>query len=337
MVSGFRDGSTTRPASAAIRTLVIAFGLIFSACATDDGCDVSDPLMPQCTQEQETPPIETVLFSSDRDGNFEIYSMRTDGTELRRLTNSPGIDQAPRWSPDGSQVVFSAVRPGAGREIYVMNADGSNVRRVTNLGRTANFPDWSPDGGQIVFHANRGDGNFDLYVARSDGTDLRRLTSSGGSYLQPRWSPDGGRLAFTWYEYEPTQPFPGGTGKIAVSKTDGSDMRVLTHGGLIDGSPSWTPDGSGIVYNSYREIPGMFGGFGSVLSYVNADGTGERLLGPNVMGNVPAWSRTTGRIYFHSFAMGVAGNRIYSVRSDGTDLRRVSLPVTANDQFPHAR
>jgi Tol biopolymer transport system component len=327
---GYRGGT-------ARRVLALAPLVLAAACGTDEACDAGNPLMPVCVAERAALPVEMVLFQSDRDGNFEIYSMRTDGTELRRLTNNAGLDAMPRWSPDGAQIVFSAVRPGAARELYLMQADGSNVRRLTSLNRTASSPDWSPDGARIAFHATRGDGNFDLYVVRTDGSDLRRLTTSGGSYLHPRWSPDGSRLAFTWYEYEPTQPFPGGTGKIAVSAADGSGMRVLTHGGLIDAFPAWAPDGTGIVYNSSREIPGVFGGTGSVLTYVNADGTGERVLGPNVMGNVPAWSRTSGRIYFHSFARGVSGNRIYSVRPDGTDLRRVGLPVTANDQFPDAR
>jgi TolB protein len=276
------------------------------------------------------------MFDSIRDGNWEIYVMNADGSNPINLTHNSSVDGRPDWSRYNWQLTFGSERDG-NSEIYVMNADGSDVRRVTNLSRAASLPDWSPDGTRIVFHANRGDGNFDLYIVRADGTDLLRLTSSGGSYLQPRWSPDGSQLAFTWYEYEPTQPFPGGTGKIAVSNADGTNVRVLTHGGLIDAFPSWAPDGTGIVYNSYREIPEVFGGVGSILMYIKADGSGEHALGANVMGNVPAWSTTSGRIFFHSFAGGTTGNRIYSMRSDGTDIRRVSLPIPANDLFPHAR
>ena len=72
-----------------------------------------------------------VVFESNRDGNFEIYSMNADGSNLTRLTNNAAADQAASVSPDGTRVAFTSTRDG-NPEIYVMSIDGSNLTRLTN-------------------------------------------------------------------------------------------------------------------------------------------------------------------------------------------------------------
>jgi Tol biopolymer transport system component len=315
-------------------SLVLALLVALAGCDTDDGCATGNPLMPQCA-EVVAPPLQSIVFQSDRDGNFEIYSMRSDGLDVRRLTSNPGDDVQPRWSPDGTQIVFSSLRDGlAAREIFVMNSDGSNIRRLTSLGRATGLPDWSPDGARITFHAARGDGNFDIHVMDSDGTDLSRLTTTG-SNLQPRWSPDGQQIAFIW--------MPAGTtlSRIATMKPDGTGIRLLSSQGIVDGVPSWSPDGTRIAFTSTREIRELVGtgmGMFTVLAVVNADGTEERMIGSGIMGGQPTWSRESGRIFYVHHAIDqLTWDRIHSMRADGTDVRRVSFPVNGNDHLPHVR
>ena len=71
-----------------------------------------------------------IAFSSDRDGNFEIYVMNPDGSNQQRLTRAPGDDMWPCWSPDGTQIAFHSHRDG-NREVYIMNAHGGGERRLT--------------------------------------------------------------------------------------------------------------------------------------------------------------------------------------------------------------
>ena len=99
-----------------------------------------------------------IAFVSSRDGNPEIYTINTNGTNLTRLTNDPAVDDEPAWSPDGRRIAF--VR---NREIYVMNADGSNVVRTFSAG-FAQSPSWSPDGTKIVYSAYS-NGSANLWVA----------------------------------------------------------------------------------------------------------------------------------------------------------------------------
>ena len=107
-----------------------------------------------------------LAFVSERDGNSEIYVMNMDGTGLLRLTNHPGRDTDPAWSPDGKRIAFASDREGSS-DIYVMNADGSNLVRRTQTG-SSDAPAWSPDGSKIAFSSLR-DGQFGIYVMSVDG------------------------------------------------------------------------------------------------------------------------------------------------------------------------
>src|SRR5690349_16300674 len=89
-----------------------------------------------------------IVFDTDRDGNYEIYTVDSDGSNQTRLTNNSSRDRDAAWSPDGSRIAFQANRDG-NYEIYTMNADGSNPTRLTNNTATEDEPSWSPDGSKI--------------------------------------------------------------------------------------------------------------------------------------------------------------------------------------------
>ena len=116
--------------------------------------------------------------------------MNVDGTNIVNLTNSPGYDYSPNWSPDGQQVAFVSERDG-NSEIYVMNADGSNQRRLTNntsadwLGSSA----WSPEGRIIYGEVVDGD-RRDLRSMLPDGSD-DRLEMQDAHVSVAGWAPDG--------------------------------------------------------------------------------------------------------------------------------------------------
>jgi Tol biopolymer transport system component len=109
-----------------------------------------------------SPDGRQIAFGSSRDGDFEIYVMNADGSQPRRLTESPGIDMRPAWSSDGRQLAFTSLRDG-NYEIYTINADGSGLRRMTNHPERDDFAQWHPDGRHLLTISER-DGEFDLYL-----------------------------------------------------------------------------------------------------------------------------------------------------------------------------
>ena len=111
-----------------------------------------------------SPDGRSIAFTSDRDGNREIYVMDANGDNLQNLTNDSSQDRSPSWSPDGRSIVFTSDRVGGGNyEIYVMDANGDNVRRLTDHPAEDRAPSWSPDGRHITFDSNR-DGDYEIYV-----------------------------------------------------------------------------------------------------------------------------------------------------------------------------
>ena len=118
-------------------TLCVLVGL---ACS-DDSNGPMDP--------EPGPDEERIAFSSDRDGDFDIYVMNVDGTEVEQLTDDPGRDVEPDWSPDGSRIVFASDRGNDPEftDIWVMHADGSGKRRLTYF----NEPGHAHDMGQAVW------------------------------------------------------------------------------------------------------------------------------------------------------------------------------------------
>lgn len=108
-----------------------------------------------------TPDGQSLVFGSSRDDDFEIYVMNSDGTNVRRLTKSPGIDMHPACSPNGQHICFTSNRDG-NHEIYAMNIDGSGLRRVTNNPERDDFAIWSPNGDAIDYVSERA-GRFDIW------------------------------------------------------------------------------------------------------------------------------------------------------------------------------
>ena len=151
------------------------------------------------------PWMPRLAFTSDRDGNREIYTADTQGNDIRRLTNHPGIDENPAWSPGWTRVLFQSDRNG-NFDIYSARAgcvpDAADAETLCDLQRLTDdpaddlLPAWSPDGTRIAFVSLR-DGNAEIYQLEQDGSNLRRLTYNRTGDWRPAWSPDGHHILFT--------------------------------------------------------------------------------------------------------------------------------------------
>ena len=187
-----------------------------------------------------------IAFSSLRNGTYNIYTMRVDGSQLTRLTNpSDAHDLHARWSPDGNTISFTRSSGGVS-QIWLMNADGTNERPIPALGNTASGATFSPNGTQLVYESVV-NGRTQLFIADLSGANIRQLTTfANGNSFFPRWSPDGTRITFNRNAGVAGQACSSAPCEIYVINVNGSGETRLTisPSGQQSGYAYWNSTGT---------------------------------------------------------------------------------------------
>jgi Tol biopolymer transport system component len=208
-------------------------------------------------------PAGRILFTSDRDGDFEIYTMAADGSDVTQLTLNTDKDSGGRFSPDGGAIAF--VRNDS--EIWIMEADGSNQRFLIS-GTSVAF---SPDGSKLALAH---DGNIFIYDLVTGSTSM--LTQGdiyipySGENSSPDWSPDGQRIIYSHkfdgvYDHHQNIHLISASGPV-------NKMDLTYYEAAYAGQPRWSPDGSEIVFSLHADNQDEF------LAIMEADGSNGKAL-----------------------------------------------------------
>ena len=176
-----------------------------------------------------SPDGTRLAFSTTRDGNPEIYVVNRDGSNLRRITNHPGIDITPTWSPSGTQIAFVSDRTGT-PQIYVVGADGLNLSKKTS-DSYCDRPTWSSAPFNEIAFASRAGPGFDIKVLDLTSGATRALTSGEGTNESPSFSPNGRHLVFTSTR--------SGKAQVFTIARDGKNVRQITRAGNNE-KPDWS-------------------------------------------------------------------------------------------------
>lgn len=183
-----------------------------------------------------SPDGESIVFTSNRSGESNIYKIDINGEAVQQLTNK-GRNGGPSWAPDGQWIAFSSNRDGdIFSWVYVMTADGRRQRRLAQ----GYDPSWSPDGKQIAY--TLGIAGSGIYVMNAEGKNSQRLTPQKTWSESPAWSPDGQWIA---YESEIENPWgnPNRDSNIYLVSPAGDKRRRLTDHPAMDTYPAWVPEG----------------------------------------------------------------------------------------------
>jgi Tol biopolymer transport system component len=256
-----------------------------------------------------------IAFSTNRDGNHEIYAMDSDGSNQTNLTQFPGAgEDLPSWSPDGTKLTFVSSRTG-NFEIFTMNADGSNQTNVTNHASFDADPVWCTNT-RIVFASLRA-GTLDVWAVNSDGTNPVNLTPFTGSTPDdlPDCSPDGLKVVY--------ESFVGGGNGIDIitMNADGSNKQNIVSNSADDVHPSWSPDGSRILFERQ----------GNVYA-VDTDGSDETLvIGEASLESAPVWSPDGTKVVFTTNRHGAP--ELYTANTDGSNQTRLTNNMGISDDF----
>jgi Tol biopolymer transport system component len=353
--------------------LLIVLPILLVACQSTAALETSTPTVPVSTPTliptNSPPPTDTptvspparpeIVFSSDRDGDTEIYAMTADGNNIYQLTNNSTSDSNPKWSSDHSQILFQSDREGNSVP-YLMNSDGSNQRPaspeiVNEYHLKAKWsPDsnllgiwnenslyivqaadggvllqkplaavdisWSPAGDQIVF-CSYSNGKYNISILSISDGKLKKITALDDTVQLISWSPDGNKIAVS-----ASGDF-GQLAKIFTMNTDGSQLTKLTDNNGPFWLSDWTPDGKHILSDGPRS-PYL----------VSVDGAGTTQVSKLPEPNDPSFdtvepnlSPDGTRIVFSYDSDGEL--EIFTVNLDGTELTNITNNP-ANDYNP---
>jgi len=176
-----------------------------------------------------SPDGTKVAFTSNRDGNSEIYIMNVDGTNMRRLTNHPAIDVAPTFSPPGNQIAFTSDRSGSA-QIWIMGIDGSGVQQITRETK-CDRATWSPAPFNEIAYTSQSGGGFDIRIFDFATRSTRTITDGIGSNEQPAFAPNGRHIAFNSTR--------SGKEQIFLIDRDGKNLKQVTRTG-VNRYPNWS-------------------------------------------------------------------------------------------------
>ena len=270
-----------------------------------------------------------LIFQATRAGYpcDQIYTMRLDGSDQRRVSTGTGRTTCGYFYPAGKEILFASTheagagcppRPSfergyvwpiySGYDIYRANADGTNLRPLTRSPGYDAEATIAPDG-LITFTSVR-DGDMEIYTMKADGSDVHRLTTRPGPDGGPFFSWDGKSIAFRGRPLEPGKELDEYRSllkeglwrptqlELFVMNRDGSSLRQVTKLGGANFAPSWHPDGKRLIFASNIQDPK---GRDFDLYLINLDGSRlERVTFNNTFDGFPMFSPDGKHLVFAS-------------------------------------
>ncbi len=260
--------------------------------------------------------LKKIVFTSDKNGNEDIFSMNLDGTELTQLTDNQGNDNYPAVSPDGEKIAYTSDINGIW-QIMVMNWDGTEKTQLTQNPWRSGYPAWSFDGRFIFFEVYQ-DGDWEIYRISSDGSNMKRLTFNSGI---SDWHPCGHPFQYKVIYESGTV----GNEDLYIMDYDGDNIEKISDIKMRQRVPAVSIDGEMIVFAVYEDDN----------SYIyTMDISGEnlnRISGSLTDCSHPAISPDNALVAFECITSGQED--LYIVSPDGTDLNQLTN-VAGNDSDP---
>ena len=233
-----------------------------------------------------SPDSQWIAFASNRDGNWEIYVGRTDGSFQQRVTYAvEAIDIDPAWSPVGNYVAYESSRDG-NWELYMVDVTTGAETRLTDNPASDLNAFWSPDGTKLVFQSDR-DGFWQIYQLDIATLKVTKLSDGVGDDLDPQYSNDGQMIAFRSMR-------DGQNGVIYAMNADGSDVRAISDPNGDALNQAFSPDDSLIAYQSNLD------GDSDIYVYRFAGKQTRKVTDNNISDYAPTWFCNAPTVIFTS-------------------------------------
>ena len=275
-----------------------------------------------------------IVYISDRSGNWQLYTVNPDGSDLFQVTNLPPSDDDgwfPSISPDGQHIVFN-YNAGTGPDLYLVNSDGSGLRQLTN-DQSSFWARWSPDGKRLVFTTFANLPTAVISTMAADGSGPRKLlTTPNWESVGGFYTPDGKQIVFG-------SQIGGFVSAVWIMNADGSNQRRITHPALKGQPWGVSPDGRHIVGYSNQDSPAALR---IDVIVMNLDGSRLKHLAPLAKFHhdlYPSYSPDGKKITFMSdrFSTDIARFTygtfdLLTMNSDGSDVKDMT-PLAGSCPF----
>jgi Tol biopolymer transport system component len=257
-----------------------------------------------------------ILSSHEQWIVVQIFLKNLDTGVVTQLTNS-GIDNdLPKWSPDGSKIMYLSWSKENSSDIYIMDKDGKNQRPLIASSADEFMADWSPDGKKIAYVSNK-DGDYKIYVIDLQTQNTVKLTNDSMRGFSPEWSSDGKQISFISNSSDNKWDTRS---QVFIMNADGTNIRQMMEYNLdhFDGSPVWCPDNSCIIFTRNRGPLKLM-----ILDISNKSVTVflDKVFGPEIQEADIARSPTSGYITFSAgetfYAMDMKTREIYPLDVKG--------------------
>jgi len=270
--------------------------------------------------------LEKIVFLSDRGGTQQLWKINTDGTGLAQLTNGgPSTKFWPKWSPDGSKIVYCGCAcdagQGFGAQIFILDTNGNlldTVKTAASLVGVAGLG-WSNDGGSILYSENISCGQRMRKVSITTGTDSILYNESGTTQNQPDDNPTGnGKILYV------SAPCAGYSNIEMFNENTKQSVVLTSYTILCTNGPRWSKDGQRIVFWEDSSVTNY--GNSLKIGLMNADGTNQIIIN-TCHGEQPMFAEGTSQIVFsrpENDDVTTGKYNIWIMGSDGSNLNQLT-------------
>lgn len=276
--------------------------------------DINDDIVQRFTGERGIAHTR-IVFVNNQTRAKELYVVDYDGYNLRKLTTDNSINILPKWSPDGTEILYTTFIH-SNPDVFLYSLNGARRRPVSQRQGLNSAAAFSPDGSRIALTMSRGEIPH-LYLIDRSGAILKRLTSGPSNNTSPSFAPNGQEIVFVSDR--------AGNPQLYIMGLDGGNQRRITTEGFCD-SPAWSPRGDKIAFTMRRS------GRGSTFDiYVYDLGTGQitRLTQDERHNENPSWSPDGRFLVFSTTRSGK--KELYIIAADGSSQRKVSDMVSSSE------